>query len=204
MKKTILFIVVSLFMVSRLAYAHSPKGIEAKYEPSKGELLVIVNHPVNNPQNHFIEKIEVIKDNTVIDSKEFSSQLNKDSQEITFAVDIKPGEEVLVKAYCSLSGRLTGRVDIVQAQMKRLKDGRYLSSDSMMDIAVTIKDGLISNIEILEHRGGGLEYGNKAKSLIDKIIAKQSTDVDAVTGATRSSNAFKKNVEDALKQAESN
>lgn len=204
MKKTVLFVMVVLSMLGRTVYAHPPEGIETKYEPSRGELLVIVTHPTDSPEKHFVEKIELTKDNEVIISKRFTMQDNKKFQEAKFLIDIKPDEVIIVRAYCSKEGRVTSRVDISRGQNKNLKDGRYLSSDSMMDIAVTVKDGQIADIEILKHKGGGEKYADKVKSLIDLIIARQSTDVEAITGASVSSNALKKNVNNALKQAEGN
>ena len=53
----------------------------------------------------------------------------------------------------------------------------------------------IVNNELLEHIN---ERGEKAESIIDKIIEQQSIDVDAVTSATNSSKVIKQAVENAL------
>lgn len=52
------------------------------------------------------------------------------------------------------------------------------------------------DIEILKHRNG---KGKKAEVIIDDVIKEQSLLVDAVTGATISSRAIFKAIEDALK-----
>lgn len=62
-------------------------------------------------------------------------------------------------------------------------------------VQVTIADGKIASIDLLEHRQG---QGKAAESIIDQIIAKQSIDVDTVSGATNSSKVIKKAVENAL------
>lgn len=62
-------------------------------------------------------------------------------------------------------------------------------------VQVTIADGKIASIDLLEHRQG---RGKAAESIIDQIIAKQSIDVDTVSGATNSSKVIKKAVENAL------
>lgn len=84
-----------------------------------------------------------------------------------------------------------------------MKDGRYISEAPMLKVAVTIKDGVISEIEILEHKGGK-GYDKMVEPLIEKILMCQSTDIDAVTGATMSSEALKKAVDDALRRAREN
>jgi len=42
--------------------------------------------------------------------------------------------------------------------------------------------------------------GGKAESIVDDVIAKQSLDVDVVTGATYSSSTILKAIEDSLSQ----
>jgi uncharacterized protein with FMN-binding domain len=67
-----------------------------------------------------------------------------------------------------------------------LKDGRYTSSNEMLDAVVTIEEGKICEIEIVEHRTDE-RYDEMIQPLIETIIEQQSTDVDAVTGSNRSS-----------------
>ncbi len=67
---------------------------------------------------------------------------------------------------------------------------------------VTIDERRIARIELLEHRtwkGGAAE-----KSVPARIMAEQSTRVDAVSGATMSSRAIMKAVEVAIRQAQQN
>ena len=63
-------------------------------------------------------------------------------------------------------------------------------------VEVTVQNGEITNINILEHRH---ERGKAAETVIEKIIEEQKIDVDAVSGATNSSTVIKKAVENALK-----
>lgn len=62
-------------------------------------------------------------------------------------------------------------------------------------VQVTVVDGKISEIEILEHRN---ERGSRAENIIEDILAEQRIDVDAVTGATNSSLVIEKACENAL------
>ncbi|MDY0139623.1 MAG: FMN-binding protein [Candidatus Izemoplasmatales bacterium] len=63
-------------------------------------------------------------------------------------------------------------------------------------LEVTILDGVITKIEILEHYNG---QGTPAEAIIDDILDQQSLEVDAIAGATNSSLVIKKAVELALK-----
>jgi len=64
---------------------------------------------------------------------------------------------------------------------------------------VTVRDGEIGDIELLKHR---TMHGRPAeKEIPRRIIAQQSTKVDAVTGATLSSKAIMRAVQNALGKA---
>ena len=62
-------------------------------------------------------------------------------------------------------------------------------------VEVTVQNGVITNIDILEHKNG---RGSRAEVVVDRIIEEQKIDVDAVSGATNSSTVIKKAVENAL------
>ena len=85
----------------------------------------------------------------------------------------------------------------------RLQDGVYEGSSrggpNKALVHVTIRDRKISEIEILEHqawRGGIAE-----KTIVSRIIANQSTRVDAVSGATNSSRVIMNAVQNAVEKA---
>lgn len=84
------------------------------------------------------------------------------------------------------------------------KDGIYYGSGTgfggPLKVMVEISGGKIASIQILENSDGS-DYISKAVSLIDSIIAKQSTNVDTVSGATYSSVGIIQAVRDALSQA---
>jgi len=61
---------------------------------------------------------------------------------------------------------------------------------------VTIQEHKILGINIVKHACSPI--GKKAEKIIDQIIAVQNLDIDAVSGATGSSIAIKKAVENAL------
>jgi len=83
-------------------------------------------------------------------------------------------------------------------------DGAYEGEHSFVKVRVTIKDGKMSDVEILRHGGGGKKYADMINTLTDKVVEEQSTSVDAITGATVSSKNFKKAVDNALKKAAKN
>jgi len=85
----------------------------------------------------------------------------------------------------------------------RLKDGTYegiyRGGPNKAVVEVTIKDQAIVNIQIVEHQAW---KGHKAEApIVERIIANQSTRVDAVSGATNSSNVIMNAVQNAVEKA---
>lgn len=80
-----------------------------------------------------------------------------------------------------------------------LKDGEYFGEYSLSPVSVKVKsivrEGKISEIEILEHNNG---LGGKAEGIIEEVVEAQSLEVDAVSGATLSSVVIKKAIENSL------
>ena len=88
-----------------------------------------------------------------------------------------------------------GEIDIAD-----VSDGIYIGEYDVnfiyAKVEVTVEDGEIVSINIMEHRH---ERGKAAETVIEKIIEEQKIDVDAISGATNSSTVIKKAVENALK-----
>ncbi len=85
------------------------------------------------------------------------------------------------------------------------KDGTFIGTASgyhgTVKVSVTIKKNKIKSIKVLENHDDAA-YFNRAKGiLLPLMIKKQSTNVDAVSGATFSSNGIIKAVRNALSKA---
>ena len=86
------------------------------------------------------------------------------------------------------------------------KDGTYTGSGKgfggTISVKVTVKDGKISAIDVTSSSGETASYFSKAKGIIPKMISGQTTNVDAASGATYSSNGIITAVRNALSKAE--
>lgn len=85
------------------------------------------------------------------------------------------------------------------------KDGTYTGSaqgfGGPVKVKVTVKNGKIKKIQIVSASGETGSYFAKAKALLPAIVKKQTTNVDAVSGATYSSNGIIRAVRKALGKA---
>jgi uncharacterized protein with FMN-binding domain len=87
--------------------------------------------------------------------------------------------------------------------MGRVADGAYQGeADAGLvyaKVAVDVRDHAIQDVKILEHRNG---RGGAAEAITGAMVAQNRYDVDAVSGATLSSQTIKSAVSLALKQGE--
>ena len=109
-------------------------------------------------------------------------------------------------------GRLSTQVDsvgmppeisaVTDGTSAQYADGVYTGSASgyrgMTEVQVTVSNGMITEITVTS-TGDDSEYFSRAENaVINSILLSQTTDVDAVSGATFSSNAIMNAVKDAL------
>ena len=99
-----------------------------------------------------------------------------------------------------------GIIGAVKNALFGWKDGTYTGSGKgfggTISVKVTVKDGKISAIDVTSASGETASYFSKAKGIIPKMISGQTTNVDAASGATYSSNGIITAVRNALSKAE--
>lgn len=85
------------------------------------------------------------------------------------------------------------------------KDGTYQGSGTgfggTVTVQVTVTDGKITGIDILDASGETPSYFASARGVVSKILVGQTPNVDAVSGATYSSNGIIQAVQNALSKA---
>lgn len=92
------------------------------------------------------------------------------------------------------------KVTVSGFDLTGINDGVYTGECGIdflcVKVSVAVRNQRIEKIEILEHNGG---LGGKAEKLVDEVLKTQSLlDVDIVSGATISSKAILKAIENAL------
>lgn len=91
-------------------------------------------------------------------------------------------------------------IEVGDIDLTDVEDGTYQGSCDAglvkVDVSVEVKDNAITSIVINKHDNG---LGKKAEKIVDSILKQQSLAVDAISGATISSDAIRKAVEVAVK-----
>ena len=91
-------------------------------------------------------------------------------------------------------------IEIEEIDTSQIPDGVYVGECDVtfiyVKVAVTVKSGEITDVEILEHRS--TEHGKPAERVAQDIVDEQRIDIDIVAGATNSSLVIEKAVYNAL------
>jgi len=105
-----LFFVFALYAFS---YAHPPSDIDISYNPVTRMLTAVITHNVNDPQSHYIKKVDIGLNGQEIIEQNISRQDNDITQTISYRIsDAKPGDILSVEAYCSISGTLKKEIRV--------------------------------------------------------------------------------------------
>jgi uncharacterized protein with FMN-binding domain len=87
-----------------------------------------------------------------------------------------------------------------QLDLSSLKDGQYSGKYNAgrfsNEVKVSIQENKITKIDVI--KAVSFEIKDLTKNLFDEVVKKQNTDVDIVSGATVTSKAYLKSIENAL------
>ncbi|MDZ7332561.1 MAG: FMN-binding protein [candidate division KSB1 bacterium] len=88
-------------------------------------------------------------------------------------------------------------VDLASVQDGAFK-GDFSYGGFTYEVAVAVRDHRIETIDILKNRD--TRHARRAEGVVPKVISAQTVNVDVVTGATTTSKALLKAIENALKK----
>jgi len=120
---------LSVFLASTCSLAHPPNAIQAGYDVGRGELSVIVEHPVNDKWSHFVKEVVVYKNGQRVWGQDFDFQTS--FRNLTFppiemrAID---GDTFRIVASCSEGG--TGEKAITVGVMETEASSGPLERDA--------------------------------------------------------------------------
>lgn len=96
--------------------------------------------------------------------------------------------------------KIIGGISVEEVDLNTISAGEYIGEFDAgyiyAKVRVTVTDRRIDKIEILEHNN---ERGEKAETIVNRMMQENRIDVDAISSATNSSLVIKKACENALK-----
>ena len=158
-------------------------------------------------EDNSVSETGTAADKKSISNKSTSKKTSKKSAKKTAAKKSSGKRTVSesAKSNVGAAGQGSTQTPVANVPAGGYKDGTYEGSGTgfggTITVRVTISGGKIAAIDILDASGETGSYFASAKGVISKMIAGNTPNVDAVSGATYSSNGIIQAVQNALSQA---
>lgn len=111
---------------------------------------------------------------------------------------------LMVGMFVAMGAKMKRQVeafDKTPVDLSKVQDGTYVGESETTlvkaQVQVQIKNGSIQEVRILKHECG---RGTKANVIADDMVAQNTVEVDAISGATMSSEVLKDAVRKALRE----
>jgi len=113
MKKMFFMLVIFLFTIVQVSYAHPPSSVEVNFAPESKQLIISISHKVRNTARHFINKIEVLLNGQQIIVHKVSKQSSSATEKVSYVIpDAMEGDLITVKASCNIAGIRKGEIKV--------------------------------------------------------------------------------------------
>jgi uncharacterized protein with FMN-binding domain len=109
---------------------------------------------------------------------------------------------IVISSYAADYSKKVAAVAISNVDLSMVPDGTFNGAFDLFPVSVvvdvTVKNNAITTIKLVKHTNG---RGAAAEALPNIVMSTQSLDVDTISGATASSKAILKAIENALEGA---
>jgi hypothetical protein len=108
----IVMMLVTGIILTTQATSHSPEDIQLEYNFDTQKLNVTITHNTNNPNNHYVNKVEIEKNDVLNITENYNSQPSPDTFTYNYTIETIAGDELTITAYCNLFGSITKSITI--------------------------------------------------------------------------------------------
>ena len=108
----VILMLVSTSLLGNQVFAHPPQDIVLEYDVNTITLNVTITHQVSNPDNHYIYKVEIKKNEVLFLTENYDSQPSTLSFTYSYSVDAQGGDVLKVTAYCNIAGSITREITV--------------------------------------------------------------------------------------------
>ena len=119
---------------------------------------------------------------------------------VTVVVGLAVAAGIVVKKFGTMAREMSS-MTFENIDISKVRDGVYRGECNLFPVTAAVKvnveGGRVTSIEVLKHMHG---KGYGADALAQRVVEAQSLNVDAVSGASGSSKAMRKAIENALKK----
>ncbi len=108
----IIMLVIAPFLAMQVS-AHTPEDMQLEYDFGEQNLNVTITHNTGDPNTHYIEQVDIKKNDVLYLSEQYSSQPTTSTFTYNYTVETEDGDVLKVTAICSISGSITRTLTVV-------------------------------------------------------------------------------------------
>jgi hypothetical protein len=108
---SILFLLLCTLMPSSVS-AHSPSHLKLDYDHDTNALQVTITHLVEDPNVHYVYKIDILKNGAIVHTENYDSQPSNEKFVYLFVISADEDDTLKVTAYCNQGGELSGSLEL--------------------------------------------------------------------------------------------
>lgn len=111
------YILVILMLVTTVALpfqisAHPPQNMVLSYDIETDELTVTIEHNSPAPTVHYVNQIEIERNDQTVLTEEYENQPTTSEYTYTFTVEADPDDELTVIATCNIQGQIVKSITV--------------------------------------------------------------------------------------------
>lgn len=122
-KKALIFSIVLLgafLLLSANSIAHPPSSMELQYNFYIQKLNVTITHSVLDPNSHYVESVEILKNDVEYFTTDYTSQPSPTTYTYTYDVAAADGDDLEVTAMCSITGSITETLKVDESSPNQI------------------------------------------------------------------------------------
>jgi hypothetical protein len=118
MSKKKLILLLSIFLFIGMGYTisnvrgHSPSSMTLNYNLVSEELTVSITHNVANPNDHYVDRVRIWVNASLVNTSLYTSQPTSSSFAYIYNIAAKNGSTIQVTTDCSISGSITRSINV--------------------------------------------------------------------------------------------
>jgi desulfoferrodoxin (superoxide reductase-like protein) len=117
------FIIALMMLIATPLTAHPPKSVDLDYDGETGLLSVEIGHSVNAASKHYVNKVVVELNGKKHVEQYFNKQIDGEMQQAIYKIiDAAEGDMITVTAYCNISGRRKGELEVTLKKDEELTE----------------------------------------------------------------------------------
>ena len=109
---TLTLLSLAVIVLPAPVLAHPPATMDLDYNPETQTLSIAITHQVSDPDNHYVEKIEVTESGFPLLTEDYTSQPSTSTFTYTYTVAAREGDVLDVTAYCNLFGSMKKQITV--------------------------------------------------------------------------------------------